>query len=192
MNRIPVFVGIDYHKNDVQVCVMDARGRVLANRACSSDPSSVARYVAGHGAVRGAAIECCEGAADFAESLMDQTRWTVELAHPGYVSRMRQNPDKTDYSDARMLADLERVGYVPQVWLAPQTIRELRRLVRYRRQLVNERRHVKLRIGALLREHRRRDEASPWGRAWFVDGQRAASRAKPLDPGSSLGTAPAT
>jgi len=167
MDRIPVFVGIDYHKNEVQVCVMDSQGGVLGNRACANDVDRVAQYVGAHGVVRGAAIECCEGAADFAESLITQTNWTVELAHPGYVRRMRQNPDKTDYSDARMLADLERVGYVPQVWLAPQTIRELRRLVRYRRQLVDERRNVKLRIRSLLREHRRPCEAPRWGKAWF-------------------------
>jgi len=37
-----------------------------------------------------------------------------------------QSPDKTDFSDARVLADLERVGYLPRVWIAPQQLRELR------------------------------------------------------------------
>jgi transposase len=112
-------------------------------------------------------MESCEGAADFAEGLIAAAGWSVDLAHPGYVHRLRQNPDKTDYSDARLLADLERVGYVPKVWLAPQVIRELRRLVRYRRQLVNERRNVKLRVRALLRAHRRGCAAPRWGVAWF-------------------------
>ena len=155
MDRIPVFVGVDYHKDAVQVCVMDVEGKVLGNRGCDNDPERVAAYVATHGEVRGVAMESCEGAADFAEGLIRATGWSVDLAHPGYVHRLRQNPDKTDYSDARLLADLERVGYVPRVWLAPQAIRELRRLVRYRRQLVNERRNVKLRVRALLRAHRR-------------------------------------
>jgi len=112
-------------------------------------------------------MESCEGAADFAEGLIAAAGWSVDLAHPGYVHRLRQNPDKTDYSDARLLADLERVGYVPKVWLAPQVIRELRRLVRYRRPLVNERRNVKLRVRALLRAHRRGCAAPRWGVAWF-------------------------
>lgn len=166
MDRVPVFVGLDYHKDAVQVCVLDAGGGVLGNRGCGNDPLQVAEYVATHGIVRGAALESCEGAADFAEGLISRAGWSVDLAHPGYVHRLRQNPDKTDYSDARLLADLERVGYVPRVWLAPQAIRELRRLVRYRRQLVNERRNVKLRIRALLRAHRRRCEAPRWGLAW--------------------------
>ena len=86
-----------------------------------------------------AAIESCCGAADLADELIAQAHWSVELAHPGYVARMKQSPDKTDYSDARMLADLERVGYLPRVWLAPEEVRELRRLVRYRQSLTRER-----------------------------------------------------
>ncbi len=31
----------------------------------------------------------------------------MDLAHPGYVPRMKQNPDKSDFTDAQMLADLE-------------------------------------------------------------------------------------
>jgi hypothetical protein len=97
-----------------------------------------------------AAIEACGGAADLADELIARAGWSVHLAHPGYVARIKQSPDKTDYSDARLLADLERVGYLPKVWLAPENIRELRRLVRYRQQLANQRRNVKLRIRALL------------------------------------------
>jgi transposase len=166
MDDCTVFVGLDYHKDSIQVCVLADDGRVLGNRGCVNDPRQVAAYVHSHGRVRGAAIESCEGAADFAEALIAHAGWSIDLAHPGYVSRLRQNPDKSDYSDARLLADLERVGYVPRVWLAPRAIRELRRLVRYRQQLVNERRSTKLRIAALLREHRKRCDASRWSRSW--------------------------
>jgi transposase len=83
---------------------------------------------------------------------------------------MKGNPDKTDYSDAKMLADLERVGYLPKVWHAPAEVRELRRLVRYRQQLVGERRNAKLRIGALLRDNRvtAPDGVNPWTVAWVT------------------------
>jgi transposase len=81
---------------------------------------------------------------------------------------MKQNPDKTDYSDARLLADLLRVGYLPKVWLAPERLRRLRRLVRYRMQLVDQRRNVKLRVRALLRENRvKAQDLSPWTKGWL-------------------------
>jgi transposase len=168
MNRIRVFVGLDYHQSAVQVCVVDASGRLLLNGRCPNDWKKVVKAVDRHGEVAGVAIEACTGAADLADELVQQADWTVHLAHPGYVSRMKQSPDKTDFSDAQLLADLERVGYLPRVWLAPTEVRELRRLVRYRQQLVDERRHTRLRMRALLRDHRLQcDLARPWSKGWL-------------------------
>jgi transposase len=90
----------------------------------------------------------------------------MHLAHPGFVSRRKQSPDKSDFSDARVLADLERVGYLPRVWIAPKLLRDLRTLVRDRQQLVAQRRNLKLAITALLREHRQRCEHKRWTAAW--------------------------
>jgi transposase len=122
-----------------------------------------------HGPVARAAIESCVGAADLAEQLVSLAGWSVELAHPGYVARMKQTPDKSDCTDAAVLADLTRVGYLPKVWLAPQPIRELRAVVRYRQQLVDEKRRVKLRIRAILREQRIKNTsgANPWRLGWW-------------------------
>ena len=96
--------------------------------------------------------------------------WIINLAHPGYVARMKQTPDKTDWADARVIADLVRVGYLPKVWLAPEDVRQLRTLTRYRQQLVNRRRDTKLRVTALApRDPGRRAERSRrWGRAWMA------------------------
>jgi len=166
----PVYVGLDYHTNFIQVCVLDAAGRVLANRRCPNDARAVARWVRRHGRLHRAAIEVCAGAADLAEELIAHHGWSIDLAHPGYVHRMKGSPDKTDYSDARMLADLTRVGYLPKVWLAPESIRELRRLVRYRQQLVDERRAIKLRMRGLLRDLRitAPQAIRPWTKAWLA------------------------
>lgn len=167
MKRIPVYVGLDYHQASVQVCVMDAGGQTLINRRCANDWLAIVEAVAGYGRVVGAALESCCGAADLGEELIEHAGWSVDLAHPGFVSRMKQNPDKSDFSDVQLLADLERVGYLPKVWLAPQEVRELRRLVRYRQQLVADRRNTKLRVGALLRDQRVRDApAEPWTQPW--------------------------
>jgi len=178
MGNIPIYVGLDYHQSGVQVCVLDRQGAPKMNKMCENNWQEVVRAVAPHGRVVRAAIESCSGAADFAEELINNAEWNVDLAHPGYVSRMRQNPDKTDYSDARMLADLERVGYLPKVWLAPRAVRELRLLVRYRQQQVAERRNIKLRIGAVLREQRLKCTkhgrwSIPW--LWWVKNEAALS-----------------
>jgi transposase len=169
MDMIPVFVGLDYHQASVQVCVMNREGRVLANRKCPNDRRAIEGVVAPLGTAVHAALEVSNGAADLADELVHEAGWTVDLAHPGYVSRIKQSPDKSDYSDAQLLADLERVGYLPRVWHAPQMIRELRRLVRYRQQLVAQRRHLKMRMRALLRDHRVTcGEANAWTKAWLA------------------------
>jgi transposase len=167
-----VFVGLDYHMESVQVCVLARDGKVLANRPVKNDWRAVAAVVRGCGpeATVQAAIESCCGAADLADELIAQAQWSVDLAHPGYVARIKQSPDKTDFSDARLLADLERVGYLPRVWLAPEEVRELRRLVRYRQSLTKERKKLKLQIGATLREARQKPpaELNSWTKAWLA------------------------
>lgn len=167
-----VFVGLDYHALSVQVCVMDKDGRVLLNRKCPNDWRAVMGAVyerCGKEVQVQAAIESCCGAANLADELINRG-WTVQLAHPGYVARMKHNPDKTDYSDARMLADLQAHGFLPRVWLAPEEVRELRRLVHHRQTLTKERKNLKLQIGATLREARQKapSNANPWTNAWLA------------------------
>jgi transposase len=169
MGIVKVFVGLDYHQDPVQLCVMDEHGAVLLNRSVCNDAKVIRRVAERFGRVESAALEACCGAANLAQELVD-AGWSVNLAHPGFVARMKQNPDKTDFADARLLADLVRVGYLPQVWLAPERLRRLRRLVRYRQQQVDQRRNVKLRIRALLRENRLRPPqgVSAWTKAYFA------------------------
>jgi transposase len=169
MVSLTCFVGLDYSQDRVQVCVLDQQGNQVGNRWCANDWRQIADFVAQHGKVVGAAIESCTGAANLAEELATRAGWLIHLAHPGYVERIKQSPDKTDYQDARLLADLVRVGYLPRVWLAPAAVRDLRQLVRYRQQLVEQRRATKLRVRAILREYRCRPPAAlnAWTRVWL-------------------------
>lgn len=168
MSSLPVFVGLDYHQDSVQVCVLDEAGAVLCNRSVENDDGVIARLSRRHGQPKRIAIEACCGAADLAEQLVTKQDLPIQMAHPGYVSRMKSSPDKTDFGDARILADLARVNYIPEVWMAPRETRELRRYMRYRAQLVRRRRDIKLRIRALLRENRLKCEtANAWTQEWY-------------------------
>jgi transposase len=167
------FLGLDYHVSSVQVCVLDAFGKALGNRSLPNEMAAILAYVlnvADGRAICGGALEACCGAANLAEELRTQG-WDIQLAHAGVCARMKQNPDKTDFGDAHLLADLVRVGYLPRVWLPPAAIRDLRRLVRFRTQLVEQRRNVKLRMGALLREERLvapSEAGNSWTKKWLA------------------------
>jgi transposase len=150
-----VSYGVDYHKDGVQVCGLDAEDSVVMNRRMDNSVPCVREALERHGPVRTVVLEACAGAADFAHELKRASSWDVTLAHPGFVRRMKANPDKTDYSDARMLATLARVGMVPRVWLAPEPILRLRTLTHLRQGIVQQRKGVRLRAQALLRNWRK-------------------------------------
>lgn len=171
MNIVPVYVGLDYHSDLIRVCVMDADGETVVNRNVANEPAAVVDLVRVHGGlVLGVAIEACCGAADFASALAQMTEWTVRMAHSGAVNRMKKDPDKTDRTDAWHLANLLRVGYLPEVWLADETTRQLRRLVRFRAGVIAHRKDIKLRILSLLREERieHPNRASTWSQPWMA------------------------
>jgi transposase len=169
MSNVPIFVGLDYHQDSVQVCVLNQRGDVLLNRCARNDCQEIGRLIQPLGVVRRVGIEACCGAADLGQELVEQLGWNVSLGHPAYIAKMKSSPDKSDYSDGRLIADLTRVGYLPRVWLAPQYIRELRQLVNHRQRLVNRGRDLKLQIGAILREQRVKipaERGSRWTKLW--------------------------
>jgi transposase len=145
---------------------MNSQGELLANKSCSNHAAAVASFVARHGRAVQAGVEASTGTAHLVDELSTHFGWSIHQCHPGYVRRMKQNPDKTDWADAKLLADLVRVGYLPKVWLAPERIRQLRMLVRYRQQLVDSRRNAKLRISALLRQNRVRVPHTKWTKVW--------------------------
>jgi transposase len=168
MSTLPVFVGLDYHQSSIQVCVMDASGHVLINKVCENRWQAIVQLVHRAGIPVRVAIEACTGSMDLAQQLVDKAGWSVDLAHTTYVARMKRQPDKTDYSDARMLADLTRVGYLPRVWLPPAYIRDLRRLVSLRNSLVIHRKNLKLRLSGLLRDCRINAPHARWSKAWLA------------------------
>ena len=184
MSNVPVFVGLDYHQDSIQVCVLNQQGDVLLNRSAANDCHELARMVRPLGVVQRVGIEACCGAADLGEQLVERFGWNVSLGHPAYIAKIKSSPDKSDFSDGRLVADLTRVGYLPRVWLAPANIRELRQLVNHRQRLVDHGRALKLQVGGVLREQRvkiDKDRGSRWSKAWTAsvrDNQRLSKHAR--------------
>src|SRR5262245_3109138 len=58
--------------------------------------------------------------------------WPIRWGSPGTRTRRVKN----DIRDATLLADLLRLGRLPEAWVAPPEVRELREIVRYRAKLV--------------------------------------------------------
>ena len=66
MCSVKIFVGLDYHQELVQVCVLDETGRVLTNGSLLNHAEAILNAVERFGSVQAAAIEACCGAANLA------------------------------------------------------------------------------------------------------------------------------
>lgn len=74
----------------------------------------------------------------------------MHLAHPLGVKGLSYRRVKNDEKDAADLAGLLRMGRLPEVWIAPAEIRELRELTRYGIKLVRLRTSCKDQVHAVL------------------------------------------
>jgi transposase len=74
----------------------------------------------------------------------------VHLAHPLGVKGFAYRRVKNDERDAADLADLLRMGRLPQAWIAPPGVRGLRETVRHRCKLVALRSGLKAQVHAVL------------------------------------------
>lgn len=74
----------------------------------------------------------------------------VPLAHPLGIKGFENRRVKNDLADATMLADLLRMGRLPESWIPPASIRGLRELVRYRHKLSQLRTGLKDQVHAVL------------------------------------------
>jgi len=83
------------------------------------------------------------------DALRDQGA-VVHLAHPLGVKAFQHRRVKNDERDATDLADLLRMGRLPEAWIAPPATRKLRELVRHRAKLVGLRSHCKAEVHAVL------------------------------------------
>src|SRR5689334_18921501 len=72
MRNVPVFVGLDYHQDSVQVCILDQDGNERFNRSLANDWQKIDAAVKAQGKLKRAAIEACCGAADLAQELVDR------------------------------------------------------------------------------------------------------------------------
>jgi transposase len=117
--------------------------------------------------------------------LLTQHVARVELAHPKELKAISSAAVKTDQIDAKVLAQLARMNYLPIAYAAPPETRDLRFYVRHREILVQERTQCKNRIHAVLARYNLQapvaDIFGKIGRAWLqslLDGELLRATAK--------------
>jgi transposase len=111
------------------------------------------------------------------------------MAHPGRCKAIASGRLKTDKVDARTLAHLLRTDLLPQAWIAPSEIRDLRQLLRARVALVRLRVSLQARIHAVLADRGVLVDRPLWktpGRLWLSSLELPAPQRMLIDRFSAL------
>jgi transposase len=147
------YVGIDLHRRRSVIVTMDQTGEVLSSVRIENDPVAMSVAVAEAGEGAEVAFEATYGWYWLAD-LLQSDGHVVHMAHPLAMTGMTVNRRvKTDWKDATLLADVMRMGSLPEGWIAPPETRELRELVRYRAKLVALRSGLKGQVHAVMAKH---------------------------------------
>jgi transposase len=143
------FLGIDVHKNKCVYSELDTRGNVIRRGQFGNNLEEVSDFGS---SLSGREQVVVEPVLNYLW-LLDQIEarvGSVHVATPHKVRVIAESKCKTDKYDARILAELLRTDFLPESYIAPHPIRQLRLLVRRRYWLVQIVGMMKNRIRHLL------------------------------------------
>jgi transposase len=166
-----VYVGIDVHRKRSQVAVVDQAGAVQVNRNVPNGVVPVLGVIGELPVGTPVAFEAAFGWGWLVE-LLEDYGYVPHLVHPLRCKAIASARLKNDKVDAAILAQLLRADLLPEAWIAPPAVRQLRALLRHRCQLVRLRTLLRNRIHAVLADHGLDRPAGCWsgpGRAWLAE-----------------------
>ncbi|HIH96318.1 MAG TPA: IS110 family transposase [Thermoplasmata archaeon] len=168
-----LYGGIDIHKEKLAGCIMDENGEIFREHIFPFSRKAVERFLCGIPSSEiTIAIEAC-GIWRGAYKVLADLGYEVKLANPKKTHDITCRK-KTDRVDARILADLLRTNYLPEVWIPDEQVLKLRDLTRHKSNLTRLRVEVQAKLkGYLLRK------GTKYGKLW---NERALSELAEGDP----------
>ena len=145
------YIGLDIHKKTISYCTKTKDGTIIARGKIDATRPALTAWAR---AIQRPWVGALE-ATIFTGWIYDHLKpHAVELqvAHPAMLKAIACGKKKNDSIDAAKISDLLRCNLLPQCYLAPPEMRELRRVLRYRNLLVSEAVRMKNKISGLLME----------------------------------------
>jgi transposase len=144
-----LYVGFDIHEKTLTGTAMDQQGTVMFNGTIPNTTEAVQCFLSGIPSPQvKIAIEAC-GLWRGVHTMLTQLGYTVVLADP-FKAHQIAGAKKTDKVDSKILADLLRTGYLPQVYIPPEDVLILRDTARHKERLVWERQRLQCIITSYL------------------------------------------
>jgi transposase len=149
-------MGLDQHRAQITAEWLDtSTGEVARRRVAPADRAGVRAFAARFGGEElEVALEATTGWRFVVEEL-EAVGAQVHLAEPAETAARRgtKKRAKSDRADARHLRELLMVGRLPESWIPPEHLLDLRARVRLRHTLVDQRREWQQRMQAVLYHH---------------------------------------
>ena len=120
------YVRIDLHRRRSLAVCLDHRGERLSWKRYESSPQTLIESVTAAGPDPEVVMEATWAWYRAVDVLADRGIG-VHPAHPLGIEGFENRRLKNDLKDAEMLANLLRLGSLPESWIAPRSLRELRR-----------------------------------------------------------------
>lgn len=145
------YIGLDVHKNVIAYCIKTIGGKIKKQGSIRSDRKSLEQWLK---TIPGPWIGAMEATLftgwiyDFLKPHAEE----LKVAHPEMLKAITAAKKKNDQDDAKRIADLLRVNLLPECYMAPAELRELRRVLRYRNHVVRTAVTMKNKISGLLME----------------------------------------
>jgi transposase len=149
-------MGMDQHRAQISAEWIDTiTGEISRARVAPADRAAVRKFLA---AFRGTGLEVALEATTgwrFVVEELQRVGAEVHLAEPAETSSLkgRKKRAKTDWADARHLRELLLIGRLPESWIPPAHLLDLRARVRCRHTLSHERCEWQQRMQAVLYHH---------------------------------------
>jgi transposase len=151
-----IVMGLDQHRAQITAEWLDtSSGEIARTRVSPAHRAAVRRFLGRFaGEELEVALEATTGWRFVVEELQ-RVGARVHLAEPAETSALRGNKKhaKSDRADARHLRELLMVGRLPECWIPPEHLLDLRARVRLRHTLVDQRGEWQQRIHAVLYHH---------------------------------------
>ena len=142
-----LYAGVDIHKEKYVGCILDADGKVVREHTFPPTPVGVQSFIAGM-PLEGIAIEACP-MWRYAQILFRKQGYQIKLSSAKKTHDIACKK-KTDKVDAKILANLLRTDFLPEVYIPTDEILTLRDLCRAKANLTRMRVEVQVKIKSRL------------------------------------------
>ena len=150
MNSIQ-YVGLDVHKKMIAYCVKTRSGQIREEGVVAANRPALNDWLASRKRPWIGAMEATLFTGWIYDYLRPHAR-ALKVAHPAMLKAIAAGKKKNDRIDARKIADLLRADLLPECYMAPEAIRQLRRRLRYRNLMVRQAVKMKNKVSGLLME----------------------------------------